>query len=217
MSTPTPRPDPETFERLARPGRVVPVWLEIPFDTETAVTAYRKLAQGPFGFLLESVIGGERWARYTFLGAEPREAWRLTDDLVEGWRPDDGWTERGRTEDPFADFRRWIARHEPVELEGLPRFWGGAVGYFGYDTVRWIEELPDAPRRDLDCPDACFLLTDKILIIDNLFDRAMALKAVPVPREETEGQAAAPARHHHPYPGEGLDGARSQGGPGTGL
>ena len=196
MPTPTPRPDPETFQRLARPGRVVPVWLEIPFDTETAVTAYRKLARGPFGFLLESVIGGERWARYTFLGAEPREAWRLTDDLVEGWRPGAGWSELGRTDDPFADFRRWIARHEPVELEGLPRFWGGAVGYFGYDTVRWIEELPDAPRRDLECPDACFLLTDKILIIDNLFDRAMALKAVPVPGEGTEGAPAAPARLH---------------------
>ncbi len=181
MSALAPRPDLETFRRLARPGRVVPVWLEIPFDAETAVSAYARLRRGDFSFLLESVIGGERWARYTFLGSEPREAWRLEGDRVDLWTPERGWREAGRTDDPLADFRRWIGRHDPVELPGLPRFWGGAVGYFGYDLVRWLEDLPDAPPRDLDVPDACFLLTDRVLIVDNLFDRAMALKAVPVP------------------------------------
>jgi anthranilate synthase component 1 len=183
------------------------VWLEIPFDSETAVTAYRKLQTGRFGFLLESVIGGERWARYTFLGSEPREAWRLVDDRVDLWRPDTGWTGRGRTDDPFRDFEAWIGRHEPADLPGLPRFWGGAVGYFGYDTVRWIEELPDAPPRDVDCPDACFLLTDRVLIVDNLFDRALALKAVPIPGGEgTVGEGGRPDR--------GRDGSRYGGAPG---
>ena len=179
--SPVPRPDLQTFRRVARPGTVAPVWLEIPFDAETAVSAYAKLRRGDFSFLLESVIGGERWARYTFLGSEPREAWRLEGDRVDRWTPDGGWREAGRTDDPLVDFRRWIGRHEPVEPPGLPRFWGGAVGYFGYDLVRWHEDLPDPPPRDLDVPDACFLLTDRILVVDNLFDRAMALKAVPVP------------------------------------
>jgi anthranilate synthase component 1 len=178
-----PSPDPETFRRLARPGHVVPVWLEIPFDTETAVTAYDKLRRGPFGFLLESVVGGERWARYTFLGSEPREAWRLTGDRVEIWTPGEGWIPSGTTEDPLAEFEAWVSRYRPADLPGLPRFWGGAVGFFGYDTVRWIEHLPDAPPRDVPCPDACFLLTDRVLIVDNLFDRALALKAVVIPAE----------------------------------
>ena len=178
MTLSSPRPDRDSFRRAAGPGRVVPIWIEIPFDAETAVTAYRKLRSGPFSFLLESVIGGERWARWTFLGSEPREAWRLTGERMERWSPASGWRDAGTTDDPLADFERWLRSSEPVEMEGLPRFWGGAVGFFGYDLVRWIEHLPDAPERDLDVPDACFLMTDRVLIVDNLFDRALALKAV---------------------------------------
>jgi len=178
-----PRPDLDTFRRLAEPGRVVPVWLELSFDAETAVTAYAKLRRPPFGFLLESVIGGERWARYTFLGSEPREAWRLEGDRISTWAPETGWTPRSDTRDPFSDFERWMGRYDPVRVPGLPRFWGGAVGYFGYDTVRWLERLPEPPVRDVEVPDACFLLTDRMLIVDNLFDRALALRAVVVPRD----------------------------------
>lgn len=179
----TPAPDIETFRGLARPGCVVPVFVEFPFDTETAVTAYAKLRDAPFGFLLESVIGGERWARYSFLGSTPREAWSVRDAVVSRWTPAGGWTEAGRTDDPIAEFGSWLRRWEPAEVDGLPRFWGGAVGFFGYDIVRWFEDLPDAPPRDIDCPDACFLLTDRVLIIDNLFNRAQAVTAVPIPDE----------------------------------
>ena len=181
MSASLATPNREEFRELARPGRIVPVYLELPFDTETAVTAYAKLRRDPFGFLLESVIGGERWARYSFLGSEPREAWRLEGDRVHRWDPLDGWNEAGRTDDPFGDFRRWVSQWEPAAVPGLPRFWGGAVGFFGYDMVRWLEDLPDAPEADLACPDACFLLTDRVLAVDNLFDRALAIAAVPVP------------------------------------
>ncbi len=175
-----PSPDLETFRKLARPGRMVPVFVELPFDTETAVTAYSKLRRPPFGFLLESVIGGERWARYSFLGSRPREAWRLNGDRISRWTPDRGWFEAGTTRDPFSDFQRLVTRHEPVSVDGLPRFWGGAVGFFGYDMVRWLEDLPDPPPGDVACPDAAFLLTDRLLAVDNLFDRTLALAAVPV-------------------------------------
>ncbi len=183
MSPSLATPDREEFRELARPGRIVPVYLELPFDTETAVTAYAKLRREPFGFLLESVIGGERWARYSFLGSDPREAWRLESDRIHRWDPLDGWEEAGRTGDPFGEFESWVSRWEPASVPGLPRFWGGAVGFFGYDMVRWLETLPDAPEADLDCPDACFLLTDRVLAVDNLFDRALAIASVPVPED----------------------------------
>lgn len=183
MSRSLATPSRDEFRELARPGRIVPVYLELPFDTETAVTAYAKLRREPFGFLLESVIGGERWARYSFLGSEPREAWRLEGDRVRRWDPVEGWEDAGRTEDPFGDFQRWVSRWDPAPVPDLPRFWGGAVGFFGYDMVRWLEHLPDVPATDVECPDACFLLTDRVLAVDNLFDRALAIAAVPVPAD----------------------------------
>ncbi len=173
-------PDFAEFSRLAEPGRMVPVALEIPFDLDTPVTAFSKLRRGPFSFLLESVEGGERWARFSFLGSEPREAWRLDGPEIRRWTPGAGWGEPEATSDPFGAFEAWITRYEPVEVPVLPRFWGGAVGFFGYDTVRWLERLPAAPPDDLGVPDACFLSTEHTLIIDNLYSRAIAVAAVPV-------------------------------------
>jgi len=184
MNPPSPMPDLAGFLELARPGALVPLYLEVPFDLDTPVTAYAKLSEPPFGFLLESVEGGERWARFSFLGSSPREAWRLDGDEVRLWSPGGGWGDPRTTSDPFADFEHWLGRHRPVPAPGLPRFWGGAVGYFGYDTVRWIEHLPDAPPQDIDVPDACFMATDRVLIVDNLYSRATAVASVPIPEDD---------------------------------
>ncbi|MDQ3556354.1 MAG: chorismate-binding protein, partial [Gemmatimonadota bacterium] len=172
----------DKFRRLARSSSLVPVWSEFVFDTETAVSAYHKLARPPFGFLLESVVGGEAWARYTFLGTEPRSAWRLAGGRVDRWTPDAGWEQGELSPDPLADFDRLMRRHTPAPVPELPRFWGGAVGFFGYDVVRHIEHLPAAPPGGLPVPDALFMLTGTVLAIDNLFGRARAIAAV-----ETEG------------------------------
>ncbi|HEU0054915.1 MAG TPA: anthranilate synthase component I [Longimicrobium sp.] len=166
------------FAALARDATIVPVSRQLPFDTETAVTAYHKLARPPFGFLLESVVGGETWARWTFLGTEPRGAWRLDGHRVSTWSPGGGWTDRGESADPLGDFDRMLRAERPAQVDGLPRFWGGAVGYFGYDTVRLIERLPDAPPRALDIPDALFILTGTVVAVDNLFNRAHVIVAV---------------------------------------
>ncbi|HVH13971.1 MAG TPA: anthranilate synthase component I [Longimicrobium sp.] len=178
----SPRPTLDEFLELARGATLVPVTREFPFDTDTAVSAYHKVARGPFGFLLESVVGGERWARYTILGSEPRAAWRLVGRRVETWTPGSGWQDQGESADPLGAFDRMLQAHRPAEVPGLPRFWGGAVGYFGYDVVRLIEHLPDAPVDDRGLPDAVFMLTGTVLVIDNLFNRARAVVAV-----ETEG------------------------------
>ncbi|HEU4883673.1 MAG TPA: anthranilate synthase component I [Longimicrobium sp.] len=171
-------PSLQEFQDLARDATLVPVVREFAFDTDTAVSAYHKLARAPFGFLLESVVGGETWARYTILGTEPRAAWRLFGRRIETWTPSDGWVDQGESDDPLGAFDRMLQAHRPAELPGLPRFWGGAVGYFGYDVIRLIEHLPDAPPDDRGLPDAVFMLTGTVLVIDNLFNRARAIAAV---------------------------------------
>jgi anthranilate synthase component 1 len=171
-------PSLQEFQDLARDATLVPVVREFAFDTDTAVSAYHKLARPPFGFLLESVVGGETWARYTILGTEPRAAWRLFGKRIETWTPGDGWQDQGESADPLGAFDRMLQAHRPAEIPGLPRFWGGAVGYFGYDVVRLIERLPDAPPDDRGLPDAVFMLTGTVLVIDNLFNRARAVVAV---------------------------------------
>ena len=169
----------EAFVDLSRTARVVPLRAEFLFDTETAVTAYRKLVRPPFGFLLESVVGGEKWARYTFLGTEPSAAWRLQGREVSWWTPEGGWAPVD-VEDPLADLDRRLRDRVSPQIDGLPRFWGGAVGYFGYDLVRQIERLPDLTERDLELPEVMVVFTDVVLAIDNLRGRAMAIRAVPV-------------------------------------
>jgi anthranilate synthase component 1 len=152
---------------------LVPVWREILFDTDTAVTAYAKIAEPPFGFLLESVIGGETWARYTFLGSRPREAWKVEPGgMLSRWTPADGWGERTQVSDPLAELQKRLESERVVHQPGLPRFLGGAVGFLGYDTIRYIEHLPDAPRAEFPLPDAVLLFTSAVLAIDNLFGRA---------------------------------------------
>src|ERR671933_435199 len=99
----------------ARGGaRLVPVWRDCLLDADTPVSAFAKLRRGPFAFLLESApAGGETWARYTFLGTEPRAAWRLTDGVVEEWSPERGWHGRRTPRDPIADLQGIVAALRP--------------------------------------------------------------------------------------------------------
>ena len=161
----------------------MPLWRDILLDTETAVAAFARVRRGPFAFLLESApAGSETWARYTFLGSQPRGAWRLTDGLVEDWDPKRGWHGAHRPDDPLADLREKIIAYEPVETPELGAFWGGAVGYFGYDVVRYIERLPKAPPRGVNAPDALFVFTGALVIIDNLRARARVVSAMRLSR-----------------------------------
>ena len=173
------KPDYPQFLKLCAAGAPVPVWTEFLSDTDTAVTAYARLARPPFGFLLESLVGGEKWARYTFLGTRPRSAWKLlAGGAVATWTPDGGWSEPVRVADPLADLAARLGTREPIAIPGLPRFAGGAVGYLGYDVVRYIERLPAPPPDPLGLPEALFIFTDVVLAIDNIFGRAMAITTV---------------------------------------
>jgi len=157
------------------------VWRDILLDTDTPVSAFAKLRRGPFAFLLESApAGGETWSRYTFMGSEPRSAWRLREGVVEDWTPATGWHNARRPDDPLDDLRGLLARHDPVDVPELGAFWTGAVGYFGFDVARLIERLPSPPARGVDVPDALVVFTNVLVIIDNLRAQARAVVGVPV-------------------------------------
>ena len=138
--------------RMVGHGNVVPIYREVRADLETPVSAYLKVARGDFAFLLESVEGGERLGRYSFIGAEPYKVLRC--------EPGDG--------DPLAAIQEELSRFQSVEVPGLPRFHGGAVGYLSYEVARHFERLP-APEHDaLGVPESWLMLTDTLLVFDHL-------------------------------------------------
>jgi len=167
-------PDKETFLQRARQGNLVPVWRELLTDQETPVWAYERLRsdmrnQGvpAYTFLLESVEGGENVARYSFLGGRPRSIFRAWGRHAE-FEHADGSREVFRDVDPLAVLRDHMSRYRPVPNAALPRFFGGAVGYIGYDAVAQFERVPLHPSDPLPWPDMLFCLTDTILIFDRV-------------------------------------------------
>jgi anthranilate synthase component 1 len=178
---------------MAARGGLVPVWRELLLDTDTPVSAFAKLRRAPFAFLLESApAGSETWSRYTFMGTEPRAAWRYKGGVVEDWTRKTGWRGARRVDDPLADLERAVTEFEVVPAPELGAFWAGAVGYFGYDVVRAIERLPSPPPRGLNAPDALFVLTGAVVIIDNLRAQARIVVGVPVrPGTDAGGLRAA--------------------------
>ena len=177
-------PDKETFLRLAGRGSVVPVYREIMADLETPVSAYLKIADGPYSFLLESVEGGEKWARYTFLGGEPSLVFESRGREARVTR--EGRTETRAVDDPIDALREVMREHRPVELPGLPRFWGGAIGYMGYDAVRFIERLPGRARDDLELPELLFIVTKSLVIFDSVAQKIYVLAHARVGEEAPE-------------------------------
>jgi anthranilate synthase component 1 len=185
----------EEFQKLAAQGGLVPVWADTLLDIDTPVGAFAKLRRGPFAFLLESApAGGETWARYTYLGTEPRAAWRLVDGVVEDWTAERGWHGRRAPSDPIADLQALLDAQQPVNVPELGPFWAGAVGYFAYDVVRYIERLPSAPPRGIPVPDALFVFTEALVVIDNLRSNVRVVVGVPVTAEEATNESALRAR-----------------------
>ncbi len=160
-------PDFATFEDLAARGNLIPVYREIMADMDTPVSAFKKIDDGRYAFLLESIEGGEKWARYTFLGASPSVVIRSRGNAVEVLG-EGGEIRREDVVDPMAFIRAELARYTPVSLPGFPRFFGGAVGYLGYDMVRHFESLPTAKPAMIGAYDSYFVVTDTILIFDNV-------------------------------------------------
>jgi anthranilate synthase component 1 len=161
------RPTFDEFAALARTHTVVPVYRQLTGDTLTPVSAFCKLQEGDWSFLFESVVGGERIGRYSFLGAGP---FRTFEARATRTRTRDGtgkWSE-GDAADPLRVLEEMIAQFRAPSVPGLPRFCGGAVGYAGYDTVRYVERLPNAPPDDRGIPDLSFGFYDRMVIFDHV-------------------------------------------------
>jgi anthranilate synthase component 1 len=169
-------------------GRRVTVVREVVLDGETPISAFARLHRGQWGFLLESLEGGERWARYTFLATEPREVLRYRGRTAESWTAQSGWRVTDNDVDPLEHLAARVRAVPPVDVPGLPRFTGGAVGWLGYDLVRTIERLPSPPPDDRGLPDAVVMLVDTLLVLDNLYQRAFVVSSVDA---GDDGQAAA--------------------------
>ncbi|HEY0809689.1 MAG TPA: anthranilate synthase component I [Longimicrobiales bacterium] len=180
----------DAFREFARAGyTVIPIAQRFPFDTETAVTAYAKIFQPPFGFLLESVVGAEKWARYTFLGSAPREVIRLHDGKLSRWLPEtSSWSDIAIQDNPLDYLEARLLAERAAPVPGIPRFFGGVVGYLGYDVIRYIEQLPSPPSDDLRLPEAVLLFTDVVLAIDNVFGHAMAIACAHLRGDEKDAE-----------------------------
>lgn len=174
LRTPPLSPTREEFRLLAQRGNLVPIYAELPADLETPLSAFLRLRPGPYAFLLESVEGGEKWARYSFLGSDPFMIFTAKGNQII-LRKANGRAERLPGGNPFRALRDLLARFHAVAVPGLPRFQGGAVGYIAYDMVRHCERLPKIARDDLGLPDAVFLLTDSLLVFDNLRHRLLVI------------------------------------------
>jgi len=172
-------PAPGRFAELAAGHRLVPVWRRLFADGLTPLSAFAAIDDGACGCLFESVVGGERVGRYSFLGADPFllvEARGREVRVTRFKRGGDGpgatsapeSTEVLECDDPFAELERRMEPYRPARIAELPPFTSGAIGYAAYDAVRYVERLPDAPPDDLGLPDLSFALYDRLVVFDNV-------------------------------------------------
>ncbi|HXG04556.1 MAG TPA: anthranilate synthase component I [Candidatus Binatia bacterium] len=150
------------------------MFAELPADLDTPLSAYLRLRPGPYAFLLESVEGGEKWARYSFLGTDPAMVLTAKDGRIT-LRRAGGRVQRLPDGNPLEAIRSLLAEIRPVSVPGLPRFQGGAVGYLAYDMVRHMERVPGHATDDLKLPDAVFVFTDSLVVFDNLRHRLLVM------------------------------------------
>ncbi len=173
----------QEFLKLTKKGNLIPVFKEILGDLDTPVSAYFKVAsRSKYSFLLESVEGEEKVARYSFLAKDPKKIIIARDQQIRtidlgGKTPR---TTLSPTQNPLEDIRKLMAEYRFVKIPGLPRFCGGLVGYLGYDMVRYFERLPNKPQDDLNLPDAVLMLAKELVIFDHRHHKIQLVRCVHV-------------------------------------
>ena len=189
-------PSLEEFVELARDARIVPVYRQLVGDTLTPVSAFCKIQEGDWAFLFESVVGGERVGRYSFLGSGSFLNFLAFEHRVlileSAADPESGMHPRVppllelNHADPLKVLEEKLAAYRAPHLPGLPRFCGGAVGYAGYDAVRYVEHLPQPPPDDRHLPDLCFAFYDRMVIFDHITKTIAAVAHAHVNRRDLQ-------------------------------
>jgi anthranilate synthase component 1 len=176
-------PSLKEFIKLSTKGNVIPVYKEINADLDTPVSAFLKIKKDDYAFLLESVEGQEKIARYSFLGSSPELVFKSKGRNIEIHQNHKKKTRRFITKTtPLDEIQKIMRDFRAVHVKGLPRFYGGLVGYMGYDSVRFFEKLPDKNPDDLKLADSIFILTDTILIFDHVNHTIKIVTNVILPR-----------------------------------
>ncbi len=174
------KPNLDEFKKMAEQAGLVAVCREIIADLDTPLTAFAKVASGQkYAFLLESLQGGEKWGRYSFIGIEPLAVLSSRGDEIAVRRGEENKNFRG---DPIIALKDMLASFGPCDTSYLPRFFGGAVGYMGYDMVRFMEELPNE-NPPLDFPDSSFMVPKIVLVYDNIRQTIAIVNCVPIAHE----------------------------------
>ncbi len=169
------------FVSLAKTHNLIPLREEIIVDRVTPVSVYERLQKGePYAFLLESVEGGERFGRYSFVGQRPHAIFLCQghDIIYREGKSERRW----KTKNPLLDLKSMFSEINPATLPGLPRFWGGAVGYWDYDTVRFFEKIPDTKPDQLKFPTGAFQLTGELVVFDRFSQLAQVISNVYLPK-----------------------------------
>jgi anthranilate synthase component 1 len=184
-------PDRLRFAELARTSRLVPVYRRLFADALTPLSAFARIDAGAAACLFESVVGGEKVGRYSFLGADPFLRLEARGEQVRIVAAD-GRGEELASSDPLAELERRMAAYRPARLPELPPFTSGAVGYAAYDSVRYVERLPHPPPDDLGLPDLSFAFYDRMVVFDNV---TKAIDVVVLARIEDDSPAGVAAAH----------------------
>ena len=166
----------EEIANLADQGNVIPLYREVVADLETPVSAYLKIAEGPYSFLLESVEGGESLARYSFIGADPYLTIRLEDGVA--YANQSGYKQAIPYDDPLVALQSFLSPYRAVNVPGLPLFLGGAVGYLSYESVRFFEQLPTAAKDPNEFPDGMYMFVDSMVVFDHIERRMKVVSHV---------------------------------------
>ncbi len=185
-------PDFKEVLKLSEKYNVVPIYKEMLADLETPLSAYMKIDNPQYSFLLESIEGGEKMARYSFLGRDPFKTIAYYEGAVhvnEG-----GKKSKIKTKDPLGFMKKEFSSFKAAPAPGLPRFHGGAVGYIGYDVVKLYEKVPHENKKDdLKWPDMFFMMTDVVLVFDHVYHRIMVVVNIFV--NEKEGKTGLEKRY----------------------
>ena len=181
-------PEFDSFRKVADEVHLVPVYRRLIGDALTPVSAFHKIDTGPCACLFESVVGGEKVGRYSFLTSEPFLQIEARGHQVRLTTADG--VEEFESADPLEDLRQWVDSLRAVRLPELPPFTGGAIGYAGYDVVRYVENLPNAPQDDRGLPDLSFAFYDRMVIFDNVTKTVVVVAMARVDRKDGNLRAA---------------------------